>query len=395
MIWTIIHAIDLILWFICAFSVVYVAFFAIAGFFLRLKKRKEKKVEQEQQYSYLVLYPAYKEDAVICLSAERFIKQSYPRSKYKLCVIADEMKPDTVEKLKGLADNVIVPNFEGQSSKAKSLKLAMKEVNGTFDRVVILDADNVVREDFLEQLNTVCNQGYDAVQCHRCAKNSENDIAMLDGASEEINNHVFRRSHNLVGLSSALIGSGMCFPYQWFKENVEHLSTAGEDRELEELLLSQKIHIHFAEHIPVFDEKVSSADNFQRQRLRWMTAQVQSLIRMTRHLPTAIKQGNIDYIDKTLQQALIPRSMLLVILPVLGLFLTFVLGAWGVKWLVLFLLFCLSLVISLPPQMFSRGTFASLMKLPQLVWRMLKNVLHINHKNTDFIHTEHKGENNE
>ena len=394
MIVSIIHAIDLILWFLCAFSVVYVAFFAIAGFILRQKKHKEKKVVQEQQNSFLVLYPAYKADEVICHSAERFIKQNYPRDKYKLCVIADEMKPETIERLKELADQVIVPNFEGLSSKAKSLKLAMKEVDGTFDRVVILDVDNVVREDFLQQLNTVCNQGYEAVQCHRCAKNSENDIAMLDGASEEINNHIFRRSHNLVGLSSALIGSGMCFPFNWFKKNVQSLSTAGEDRELEELLLSQKIHIHFAENIPVFDEKVSSADNFERQRLRWMTAQVQSLMRMTRHLPTAFAQGNIDYIDKTLQQALIPRSMLLVILPVLGLFLTFVLGMWGIKWLVLFLLFCVSLAISLPTQMFSRGTFASLMKLPQLVWRMIKNILHINHKNTDFIHTEHNGESN-
>jgi len=228
MAWTIFHIIDLVLWCICAFSVVYVAFFAIAGFFLRMKKRKKKTIDNEQQYNYLILYPAYKADAVITHSAEEFVKQTYPRSKYKLCVIADEMQPETIERLKKTADQVIVPNFEGQSSKAKSLKLAMEEVNGTFDRVVILDVDNVVREDFLTQLNAECNLGYGAVQCHRCAKNSENDIAMLDGASEEINNHVFRRSHNLVGLSSALIGSGMCFPYEWFKENVKNLSTAGE-----------------------------------------------------------------------------------------------------------------------------------------------------------------------
>ena len=89
--------------------------------------------------------------------------------------------------------------------------------------------------------------------------------------------------------------------------------TAVEDREMEIQLMKEHIFIKYEEHIPVYDEKVSSSENFQRQRLRWMTGQVQSLLMMLPYLPTAIKTGNIHYIDKTMQQALIPRSILLVL----------------------------------------------------------------------------------
>ena len=136
--------------------------------------------------------------------------------------------------------------------------------------VVILDADNVVRPDFLSQLNILCSI-YDAIQCHRCAKNANNDVAVLDGTSEEINNTIFRKAHNRLGLSSALIGSGMCFDYELFKKNVFQLSTAGEDREMEALLLHQEIFIKYAPDIHVFDEKVSSQEDVwksqQRQQL--------------------------------------------------------------------------------------------------------------------------------
>jgi hypothetical protein len=73
-------------------------------------------------------------------------------------------------------------------------------------------------QTFLSQLNILCSI-YDAIQCHRCAKNANNDVAVLDGTSEEINNTIFRKAHNRLGLSSALIGSGMCFKYDLFKEN--------------------------------------------------------------------------------------------------------------------------------------------------------------------------------
>ncbi len=388
MIWTAIHILEIILWCIIACSVAYVVFFA----FISLFYDKDDQVAihaaalKNEMTRFLILYPAYKEDSVIVNAVEQFLLQDYPTSHYMVAVISDHMQPETNEILRKMPITLLTPTFE-KSSKAKAMQYAINEVKGDFDNVVILDADNVVRPDFLSQLNVLCTI-YDAIQCHRCAKNANNDVAVLDGASEEINNTIFRKAHNRLGLSSALIGSGMCFKYDLFKKNVFELKTAGEDREMEALLLSQEVFIKYAPDIHVFDEKVSSQDNFQRQRMRWMTAQIQSLFSQLPQIPNAIIHGNINYIDKTIQQALIPRSILIVLLVGISILLTITVPDWCEKWWFLFGLLATSLFIALPSQLRIRS-FAKVFAIPGLVLRMLKNVLHIDRKNTDFIHTEH------
>ena len=180
----------------------------------------------------------------------------------------------------------------------------------------------------------------------------------------------------------------MCFNYDLFKKNVFQLSTAGEDREMEALLLRQGVFIKYAPDIHVFDEKVSNQDNFQRQRMRWMTAQVQSLTSQLPQIPYAIKHGNINFIDKTIQQALIPRSMLIVLLFGISIFMTITVPAWCEKWWFLLAALAVALYIAIPSQL-RFNSFKKAIALPGLVWRMLKNLLHMDRKNTDFIHTEH------
>ena len=388
MIWTILHIIDIILWLIFAGSVVYVAFFAIISLFYEKKDNVAQHAAaiSNQLSRFLILYPAYHEDRVIVHAVKQFLLQYYPKDYYTLVVISDHMQPETNDQLRELPITLLTPTFE-KSSKAKAMQYAITKVQGKFDNVVILDADNVVRPEFLSQLNILCTV-YDAIQCHRCAKNANNDVAVLDGTSEEINNTIFRKAHNRLGLSSALIGSGMCFKYDLFKDNVFKLTTAGEDREMEALLLHQEVFIKYAPEIHVFDEKVSSQDNFQRQRMRWLTAQVQSLLSNLPKIPDAIIHGKINFIDKTIQQALIPRSILIVFLGGISVLMTIFVPTWCEKWWILLGVLALALYIAIPSQL-RRQSFRKVFTIPGLVLRMLKNLRHMDRKNTDFIHTPH------
>jgi len=396
MLWTIIHIADILLWLLFASSTVYILFFALVS--ILWKKRvsefseyltgKTMAARQKEYFTYLVLYPAYNEDRVIVNSIKTFLAQYYPYSSFHVAVISDHMQPETNQKLAELPITLLQPVFE-KSSKAKAMQFAMNQLKEEYDYVIVMDADNVVNPDFLEKLNESCAKGYKAIQCHRCAKNSDNDIAVLDGVSEEINNTIFRKAHNRLGLSSALIGSGMCFDFHWFKENVFKLSTVGEDRELEAQLLLQKIFIKYEPDIHVYDEKVSNKDNFQKQRLRWMTAQIQSLFMQLPHLPYAIRTGNLDYINKTIQQALIPRSMLIVFAFVFSVLMTIVSPTWSIKWWCLFLAVCISLYLAIPKQLRSHTVFGKIMSVPTLVWKMVQNIPKISRKSSDFIHTSH------
>ena len=389
MFWSTIHTIDILLWFFTACSVAYITFYALVNVFSRKKKVGIAETNGISQSSFLVIFPAYREDNVILHSVETFLKQDYPTEKYNVAVVSDHQKKTTNDSLSLLPITLLKPNFM-RSSKAKALQFAIDNSGEEYDHVVILDADNVVNADFLSKLNAMLTSGFEAIQCHRCAKNSDSSISILDGISEEINNTLFRKSHNTIGLSSALIGSGMCFDYNWFKTNVQKLSTAGEDRELEVLLIQQNIFIKYAEDIPVYDEKVSNEDNFQRQRQRWMSAQINCLLSMLPSLHKALFKGDINYIDKTIQQMLIPRSMLIVFTLALSLLTTAFVPWCCLKWWALFLATALSLLMAIPYKMHSRSLFGTLMVLPKLTWKMLKNIRHIDHKNKEFLHTNHE-----
>ena len=390
---TIITTVDILLWLVMAANVLYILFFALAAL---LPPRTSNLKPQTSNFKprFLILFPAYHEDAVIVNSVRTFLHQDYPKDRYEVVVISDHMSPATNAQLSLLPITLLLPSFE-KSSKAKALQFAMAQTKKDYDHVVILDADNVVTHDFLSKLAQMANR-QEVIQCHRTAKNADNDIAALDGISEEINNSIFRRGHNRIGLSSALIGSGMCFDYLWFKENVKHLDSAVEDRELEALLIKQRLFVRYAEDIFVMDEKVSSSENFQRQRLRWMTGQVQALFRMLPYIPRAIVSGNINYIDKTLQQALIPRSILLFLIPLFTLvfmlfeqFPTLNSQFSILNWLLLLIALLLALFLAIPSRLRTKAIFSKVLALPQLVWRMLTNILHIRPKNKDFIHTTH------
>ena len=388
MFWSYIHILDLLLWAFMTISVAYITFYALVSLFSR-KGIKTVNVPESPESTFLVLFPAYSEDRVIVGSVKKFLFQNYPQDKYHVAVISDHQQESTERLLSDLPVTVLHPVFE-KSSKAKALQYAISEVSGQYDYVVVLDADNIVESDFLHRLNILLKEGYKAVQCHRCAKNSDSSVSVLDGVSEEINNTLFRKAHNLIGLSSALIGSGMCFDYSWFSSHVTKLTTAGEDRELEVFLLREGIYIKYADDILVFDEKVSSADNFQRQRQRWMSAQVNCFLSMLRHLPEAFVRLNVNYVDKTVQQMLVPRSMLLLFLLFMSLVMSAAAPWWSIKWWSLLVLTGLSLFLAIPARLRTKSVFSKVGTLLRLSIKMARNVRHIDHKNEDFIHTDHK-----
>ena len=388
MFWSYIHILDFLLWAFMSISVAYITFYALVSLFSR-KGIKTVDVPESPESTFLVLFPAYSEDRVIVGSIKKFLLQNYPQDKYHVAVISDHQQESTERLLSDLPVTLLRPVFD-KSSKAKALQYAISEVSGQYDYVVVLDADNIVETDFLHRLNILLKEGYKAVQCHRCAKNSDSSVSVLDGVSEEINNTLFRKAHNLIGLSSALIGSGMCFDYSWFSSHVTKLTTAGEDRELEVFLLREGIYIKYADDILVFDEKVSSADNFQRQRQRWMSAQVNCFLSMLRHLPEAFVRLNVNYVDKTVQQMLVPRSMLLLFLLFMSLVMSAAAPWWSIKWWSLLVLTGLSLFLAIPARLRTKSVFSKVGTLLRLSIKMARNVRHIDHKNEDFIHTDHK-----
>ena len=133
----------------------------------------------------------------------------------------------------------------------------------------------------------------------------------------------------------------MAFDFNWFKDNITKTSEALDDKELEALLLRQRIYIDYFDHILVFDEKTRSSSDFNRQRNRWVFTQFHSVIRNIRHLPHAIVNKQYDLIDKILQWLLVPRTIMMSVIILMSIVLSPIYLTLAIKWWVLaaFILF--------------------------------------------------------
>ena len=378
---------EYICWILASVAVAYPLIYSLAS----LGTRKSYYPTANKQHKFAILFPAYKEDRVILPVVESFLQQHYPQELYKVIVISDHMQETTNERLAQLPITLLKANYEN-SSKAKALNFAMDHFErDEFDAVVILDADNIVDTNFLLEINKVLDAGVQAIQAHRTAKNRNTDIAVLDGLSEEVNNSIFRRGHVRLGISSALIGSGMIFNYQWFHDNVKHLVTTGEDKELEVLLLKQRIFIEFLDEVYVYDEKTQGEKGFYNQRRRWLATQFAQWGRVFKDLPQAILSGNIDYSDKLIQWVLPPRLILFGGIIVMGSIMQIIDWPLALKWWALFLIMGVTLCLAIPDKLVDDRFKKSINKLPLLFIMMVVNLFRMKGMNKKFVNTEKNG----
>ena len=378
---------EYICWILASVAVAYPLIYSLAS----LGTRKSYYPTANKQHKFAILFPAYKEGRVILPVVESFLQQHYPQELYKVIVISDHMQETTNERLAQLPITLLKANYEN-SSKAKALNFAMDHFErDEFDAVVILDADNIVDTNFLLEINKVFDAGVQAIQAHRTAKNRNTDIAVLDGLSEEVNNSIFRRGHVRLGISSALIGSGMIFNYQWFHDNVKHLVTTGEDKELEVLLLKQRIFIEFLDEVYVYDEKTQGEKGFYNQRRRWLATQFAQWGRVFKDLPQAILSGNIDYSDKLIQWVLPPRLILFGGIIVMGSIMQIIDWPLALKWWALFLIMGVTLCLAIPDKLVDDRFKKSINKLPLLFIMMVVNLFRMKGMNKKFVNTEKNG----
>lgn len=386
----ILQTLDIIIYYLLLIPCIYLGIFSIASLF---HKKKGLTPQNISSHRYIVLYPAYKEDAVIVQSVQTFFKQNYPRELYDLIVISDQMQETTNQQLRNLSAKVLIANYEN-SSKTKALRMAVnyiEEQKKKYDYTVIMDADNLVSPSFLQELDASFNQGKSkkAIQAHRTAKNLNTDIAILDAVSEEINNSIFRKGHNVLNLSASLIGSGMAFDYHWFKENIFQVGHVGEDKQIEFQLMKQSIFVEYLNDTLVQDEKVQKMTHFNTQRRRWIATQFVNLIVGIKELPKAIVSGNLDLFNTVFQWMLPPRLILLGVTFLYTFIISFINCGIAYKWWGLLAGLIILLLIATPKRFFNDKLLKAILHLPALFLVMFINLFRIKGAHNKFIHTEH------
>jgi cellulose synthase/poly-beta-1,6-N-acetylglucosamine synthase-like glycosyltransferase len=204
-----------------------------------------------------------------------------------------------------------------------------------------------------------------------------------------------------LGISSALIGSGMGLDYRLFKKTMATVDSVGEDKEVELKIIKQGYRIEYAHDALIFDEKTQRSDAFVNQRRRWIAAQLNYF---KTHFADGIKElflrGNFDYFDKVIQMVQPPRILLSGILFVIIVLLSLIeflpvqvlqpyIAPGYYVWFALFAAAAIAIGISVPRKFYTRKAFRALLSLPYGFILMLISLFKFRGAMQKFLHTEH------
>jgi cellulose synthase/poly-beta-1,6-N-acetylglucosamine synthase-like glycosyltransferase len=369
---------------IFGFNILYLGIYALASFLYKSPKTNTN----PSSSPIAVVFCAYKEGEVILQTAIDALK--YISKEDKVFVVADQIEATVIQELKSAGVEVIEVVFE-QSTKVKSLKAACEIIKPSqFPLMLVMDIDNELTKGVLDAIKSTYQAGYQSIQCHRTAKNKETGIAILDGISEEINNTIFRKGHAALGLSSALIGSGMAFDTKVFSQFIQtNKAIGGFDKELEIQLTLHNIKVAYLDKALVLDEKVSDAKNLQNQRKRWLSDQYIYLKHFLKNMP--LKHFfNLNIVNKLIQYAIVPRVLLLGLTLFMWAFHWLFLYEFQGYWLILSLGLHFTLAIAVPRRLYTLDTFKALLQLPKAFFILFGNIFKLKNANKSFIHTSHK-----
>ena len=366
--WLILFIIDWLLFGIVALAVLYMLIYTIALLFYT--KREIPKTKQLNRF--IILIPSYNNPGVV-QTVKSVLAQSYPMRLFDVTVISDHNDEMTNFRLAQEPVTLLTPSFE-KSTKAKALQLAVNNLPQfkIYDIAIVLDGGSIVDTDFLEKMNEAFEAaGTKAIQAHRISRNRDSTAARMGAVFEEINNTIFRRGHIALGLSAGICGGGYAMDFNWFKDNVFKLKTQWEVKEWESLLMRQNVFVDFFDDIFVYDEKKRTPEEFNRERLNWIKAQIHAAFKNIHYLPGALLNRRYNRIDKVVQWLLIPRMLMMAIIVGMSLILPAIYTSLVFKWWSLFAITLLICAIATPDYLVDDHWESTFFKSPLVLMKSI------------------------
>jgi cellulose synthase/poly-beta-1,6-N-acetylglucosamine synthase-like glycosyltransferase len=284
--------------------------------------------------------------------------------------------------------------------KVKSIIHANERSVRQHDYTVIWDADNLAHPEFLENINLYANAGYKAIQGQRTAKNLDSLMAAADSLGEFYKNYIERLVPPRLGSSTVISGSGMAVEQALYESYLYGDDiTKGkelwkkmmqEDKILQNHILRANEHIVYAENAICYDEKVTSANEVETQRSRWLFSYFQNLPNSTGFILRGVLTFNWNKFLFGLMTASLPLFILLGsagLLFLVGLLVNWQVSAVLAASMVIFIgniFLCLHLS-NVPPMVWK-----AVEAIPTFVLKQFTALFKMANPNKNFKHSEHK-----
>lgn len=282
---------------IILFYTIYYFGLSIFGLF---RKKETRIVKPEKTFALVVA--AHNEKAVIGPLVDNLMNLDYPRSLYDVFVVADNCSDDTA--LIAQRHGAKVFRRFNKTKRGKGFALEwmfdrLFKAEKQYDAVVIFDADNLAKENFLTEMNSKLCQGHKIIQCYLDSKNPfDTWVTHTFSIAFWLTNRLLQLARYNAGLSNVLGGTGMCIATDVLQKYGWGAHSLTEDLEFSMKALVHGVKTSWAHDAVVYDEKPLTFMQSWRQRKRWAQGQVDVAGRyFFVLLAKGIREGKWTYID--------------------------------------------------------------------------------------------------
>ncbi|OCX51582.1 hypothetical protein BEL04_16290 [Mucilaginibacter sp. PPCGB 2223] len=338
---------------------------------------------------YGIIVTAYEQTDNLPSVVKSLLQLQY--SNYLIYIVADKCD---ISNLNFNDERVILLRpAETLASNTRSHFYAINRFVRPHTHLTIIDSDNLVKPDYLAQLNEYFNYGFKAVQGIREAKNLDTTFACLD-AARDIYYHFYDGKVLFgAGSSATLAGSGMAFTTELYVQCLGHLDItgAGFDKVLQSEILKRDERIAFTEKAIVYDEKTSRSDQLVNQRARWINTWFKYFKYGFRMIANGITRFSLNQFIFGLVLVRPPLFMFL-LLSVVFMGINIAIGHLmaGALWAAGLLIFVAGFALALARSETDKRIYRSLINIPRFMFLQVLSLLRIfKRSNKQNIATKH------
>ena len=255
--------------FLSILCILYASYFVYMA--LGVFRKKEYKNNQNITNKFAVLIAARNEEKVIGELIDSLKNQNYDKNKYEIYVIVNNSTDNTYNIAHEKDVNVI--RCKGKiSSKGDALKYIFKTLKqrDDIDAYAIFDADNIVDKNFLLNMNSTLNNGFNVAQGYRDTKNiKDNWLTSSYAMLYYIQSMFINKARFNMGKSAYLNGTGIVIRKSVIDKYGFDVKTITEDIEFTALCALNNEKIAFVENAITYDEQLSKLSTSFTQRKRW------------------------------------------------------------------------------------------------------------------------------
>lgn len=247
-------------------------YYFVLGLF-GLFKREEEKIKKPKK-RFAIIVAAHNEELVIGNLIESLLKQNYPREMFDIFIIADNCNDNTANIARSLGVNVYERFNKEKIGKGYALEWMFFKIfkkSNKYDTIAIFDADNLVAEDWIAEINSKMANGYKVVQGYIDSKNpTDSWIALSYSIAFWTQNRLYQLARANLKLSNQIGGTGFAIDINTLKSVGWEAKCLTEDLEFSVKLLLKGEKVGWAHDAVIYDEKPLTLIESWRQRRRWM-----------------------------------------------------------------------------------------------------------------------------